>query len=214
MPRSSCLPGLPTRRIIQTAPLLFGIANATRRGYILKRAPPDNSLGISSARISSRGYRLVAGGIRMVEGWGGPRFWSAASRKLKKKLVSRFYARLVSYGKLGTTLGFRALPRHDFIILPPSLLCSMGGGGRASMERFAILLSVLVPLFASGEGRGLGYCCGHRFTFSIRCFLSAMCSVVTVEVQRFLEYYTRGGHGNWWVNHGIIGRGVILCKRK
>lgn len=82
------------------------------------------------------------------------------------------------------------------------------------MERFAILLSVLVPLFASGEGRGLGYCCGHRFTFSIRCFLSAMCSVVTVEVQRFLEYYTRGGHGNWWVNHGIIGRGVILCKRK
>lgn len=109
MPRSSCLPGLPTRRIIQTAPLLFGIANATRRGYILKRAPPDNSLGISSARISSRGYRLVAGGIRMVEGWGGPRFWSAASRKLKKKLVSRFYARLVSYGKLGTTLGFHAM---------------------------------------------------------------------------------------------------------
>lgn len=214
MPRSSCLPGLPTRRIIQTAPLLFGIANATRRGYILKRAPPDNSLGISSARISSRGYRLVAGGIRMVEGWGGPRFWSAASRKLKKKLVSRFYARLVSYGKLGTTLGFRALPRHDFIILPlpPSFA---RWGGRESVHGTACDFA-----FGSGSalrfggGRGLGYCCGHRFTFSIRCFLSAMCSVVTVEVQRFLEYYTRGGHGNWWVNHGIIGRGVILCKRK
>lgn len=156
MPRSSCLPGLPTRRIIQTAPLLFGIANATRRGYILKRAPPDNSLGISSARISSRGYRLVAGGIRMVEGWGGPRFWSAASRKLKKKLVSRFYARLVSYGKLGTTLGFRALPRHDFIILPPSLLCSMGG--RESVHGTACDFafgSGSALRFGGGEGVGL-----------------------------------------------------------
>lgn len=84
------------------------------------------------------------------------------------------------------------------------------------MERLAILLSVLVPLFAWGrEGReGLGYCYGHRFTFSIRCFLLAMCSVITVEVQRFLEYYIRGDHGNWWINRGVIGRGVILCKRK
>lgn len=157
MPRSSCLPGLPTRRIIQTAPLLFGIANATRRGYILKRAPPDNSLGISSARISSRGYRLVAGGIRMVEGWGGPRFWSAASRKLKKKLVSRFYARLVSYGKLGTTLGFRALPRHDFIILPlpPSFA---RWGGRESVHGTACDFafgSGSALRFGGGEGVGL-----------------------------------------------------------
>lgn len=157
MPRSSCLPGLPTRRIIQTAPLLFGIANATRRGYILKRAPPDNSLGISSARISSRGYRLVAGGIRMVEGWGGPRFWSAASRKLKKKLVSRFYARLVSYGKLGTTLGFRALPRHDFIILPPSLPPLLDGGGEGERPWNGLRFCFRFWFRSSLRGRGGGW---------------------------------------------------------
>lgn len=92
----------------------------------------------------------------MVEGWGGPRFWSAASRKLKKKLVSRFYARLVSYGKLGTTLGFRALPRHDFIILPPSLLCSMGG--RESVHGTACDFafgSGSALRFGGGEGVGL-----------------------------------------------------------
>lgn len=84
--RSSCLPGLPTQRI-QTAPLLFGIANATRRGYILKRVPPDNSHGISSARILAR-VSSRRGSIR-IEGW-GPRFWSAASRKLKKNLFPDF----------------------------------------------------------------------------------------------------------------------------
>lgn len=190
MPRSSCLPGLPTRRIIQTAPLLFGIANATRRGYILKRAPPDNSLGISSARISSRGYRLVAGGIRMVEGWGGPRFWSAASRKLKKKLVSRFYARLVSYGKLGTTLGFRALPRHDFIILPPSLLCSMGG--RESVHGTACDFafgSGSALRFGGGEGVGLLLRTPFHFFDTVFSFGNVQCNGRSAAVFGIL--YTR-----------------------
>lgn len=191
MPRSSCLPGLPTRRIIQTAPLLFGIANATRRGYILKRAPPDNSLGISSARISSRGYRLVAGGIRMVEGWGGPRFWSAASRKLKKKLVSRFYARLVSYGKLGTTLGFRALPRHDFIILPlpPSFA---RWGGRESVHGTACDFafgSGSALRFGGGEGVGLLLRTPFHFFDTVFSFGNVQCNGRSAAVFGIL--YTR-----------------------
>lgn len=119
--------------------LLFGIANATQcRGYILKRALPDNSLGISSARILAR-----LSSRRGKDRWVGALDWSAGLvEKKKKKLVSRFYARLVSYGKREQ--------RRAMILLYSSLLHS-ARWGRASMERLAILLLVLVPLFARGR---------------------------------------------------------------
>lgn len=54
---------------LQTRGLLVGIANATRRGYILKRVLPDNSLGpgISSARIFARISSRLANAAHVLE---------------------------------------------------------------------------------------------------------------------------------------------------
>lgn len=160
--RSSCLPGLPTQRI-QTASLLFGIANATRRGYILKRVPPDNSPGISSARVSSRRGSIGPSEQRVGRrGW-GPRLVSRLA-KTEKKLVSRFYARLVSYGKLETTLGSARCRAMILLQSPLPSPCLVGESVHGTACDFAFGSGSALRLGKRG-GRGVGLLLRTPFHF-------------------------------------------------
>lgn len=177
--------------------LLFRIANATQcRGYILKRALPDNSLGISSARILAR-----LSSRRGKDRWVGALDWSAGLvEKKKKNLFPDFTLALFH-----TVSGNNAAPW--FYYTPPSSIL-LGGGARPwNGLRFCFWFWFRSLLEG---GRGIGLLLRTPFHFFDTVFSFGKSVVVMVEVQRFLECYIQD---KLWVKYSVMGR-AILCGKE